>query len=401
MKILIVNTFYYPNMQGGAEQSVKLLAERLVRRGHQVAVYTGDSTTGENKIEEYNGVKIYRCTTGRFDLFRFTYEKNKVGKFEKILQKLMTYYNQTSEKDFVRVCDDFCPDVIHTNTLYGLPFTLWKTAYKRGIPVLHTIRDTAFVSPVQYGHKVNPLIKKLHLAYMRYYSGFVSGVTAPSEYTLNTSLEVGGCRNAKVKQCIFNSVDLDTAKLEQLIEEKSRRTSKHIKFMYSGRLIPLKGIRHMVEAFEQMKYKDCELVICGNGAMQPYVEACAEKNSRIVYCGKLNNEQLAEKYKECDVLLVPSEWPEPFGRVIIEGNKYGMPVIAARCGGIPEIIKATGGGELYQAGNVMELAEKMDYFTERSVYEKYCHAIKQSLMVFEIEKQINAFEAIYQQLILK
>ena len=32
MRVLIVNTFYYPNMQGGAEQSVKLLAENLLRR---------------------------------------------------------------------------------------------------------------------------------------------------------------------------------------------------------------------------------------------------------------------------------------------------------------------------------------------------------------------------------
>lgn len=37
MRVLIVNTFYYPNMQGGAEQSVKLLAENLLRHGNDTS----------------------------------------------------------------------------------------------------------------------------------------------------------------------------------------------------------------------------------------------------------------------------------------------------------------------------------------------------------------------------
>lgn len=399
MRIMIVNTFYYPNMQGGAEQSVKLLAEGLVRKGHQVAIYTGDSSTGLESVEEYNGVKVYRCTTGRFNLFKFSYEKSKVGKIEKILQKLLNYYNISTQKDFISICKEFRPDIIHTNTLYGLSFVIWKNAYKLKIPVVHTIRDTAIISAVQYGHKINPLIEKVHRAYMRYYSKFVSGVTAPSEYTLNTSLDIGSFKNACVKQCIFNSVDLDVVELKHIIEEKSRRTSKHIKFMYAGRLIPIKGIKHMIEAFEQMENKDCELVICGDGEMHEYVKECSKKNSRIIYCGKLNNEQLTEMYKECDVLLVPSEWPEPFGRVVIEGNKYGMPVIATRCGGIPEIFEVTKGGELYQAGDVKELTNKMDYFTKRSVYGKYCSSIQNSLIVFSVKKQIDDFEIVYHQLI--
>lgn len=47
MRVLIVNTFYYPNMQGGAEQSVKLLAENLLRHGNTVAIYCADAKEGQ------------------------------------------------------------------------------------------------------------------------------------------------------------------------------------------------------------------------------------------------------------------------------------------------------------------------------------------------------------------
>ena len=77
MRVLIVNTFYYPNMQGGAEQSVKLLAENLLRHGNTVAIYCADAKEGQKTVEEINGITVYRCTTGKFDLYKYSYKKNR------------------------------------------------------------------------------------------------------------------------------------------------------------------------------------------------------------------------------------------------------------------------------------------------------------------------------------
>ena len=165
--------------------------------------------------------------------------------------------------------------------------------------------------------------------------------------------------------------------------------------MYAGRLVPIKGISHMLEAFEKLEYDDCELSICGTGIMQDFVEEKAKANPKIKYCGMLNNNELAEKYKECDVLIVPSDWPEPFGLVVIEGCRYGMTVIATKNGGIPEIISQTNGGELYQAGNVDELIQKMTYFTDRKVYGKYLDSVTDNLDIYSFDKQLSNFEEIY------
>ena len=55
--------FYYPNLIGGAEHSVKLLAEHLAAKGHKVSVLTMDGIPSSNlqKAEKINGVFVYRA----------------------------------------------------------------------------------------------------------------------------------------------------------------------------------------------------------------------------------------------------------------------------------------------------------------------------------------------------
>lgn len=398
MRILIVNTFYYPNMQGGAEQSVKLLAENLISCGHDVAVYCADSRDGKKTVENINGVIVYRCTTGKFNLYKYSYEKSNVGTLEKITQKLRCYYNSECEKDFEKICDTFKPEIIHTNTLYGIPCSVWKIANKRGIAVVHTIRDTAILSPVQHGHKVSPLVVNMHQEYMRRVSKYVDAVTAPSEYTLRTSLDTGAFRESKVKECVFNSVAIDYDLLRKMIRERRERKNECIKFMYAGRLVYFKGISQMIDAFSKIRDMHCELHICGTGDMVDYVKEQAEKDSRIIYCGKLGSEELAKKYQECDVLIFPSVWPEPFGRVFIEGNMYGMPVIAGNCGGIPEIYEVTHGGDLCNCDNIADFANLLQRYLKRDYINQFYDNIESSIETFDIKRQISSFEKIYDKI---
>lgn len=399
MKILIVNTFYYPNMQGGAEHSVKLLAENLVIDGNEVAVYCGDSRKGEKTVEYINGVTVYRCATGKFDLYKYSYDKKNVTKVEKITQKLRCYYNPDAERDFEEICDDFKPEVVHTNTIYGIPWTVWKIAHQRGIQVVHTIRDTAIVSPFQYGHKENKWIVKAHRAYMIAISKYVDAVTAPSKYTLNSALSIGAFGTSRVKNRVFNSVQIDYDLLHKMIIDRKNRTSRKVKFLYAGRLIDTKGIRQMIEAFSKFENVNCELRICGTGELRDYIKTKSESDNRIIYCGKLSSEELATQYKECDVLIFPSIWPEPFGRVFIEGNMYGMPVIAGNCGGIPEIYEVTHGGSLCDCENIDELARSILDYCDRNRLKMYYDCIEKTIGSFDIDKQIEAFKAIYKKLI--
>jgi len=68
---------------------------------------------------------------------------------------------------------------------------------------------------------------------------------------------------------------------------------------------------------------------------------------------------IASTLSELDVLLHCSTKPEPFGRVIIEAMAVGTPVIAARAGGVPEIIRSDDEGGLAEPGNVSEYVHQL------------------------------------------
>lgn len=401
MRILIVNTFYYPNMQGGAEQSVKLLAENLVKSGHEVGVFCIDYKGHGNSVEKYNGVKIFRYDSGNFDLYGFSYNKKGLSKIQKIKQKLICYYNKKTLDCFDKFLKDFKPDVIHTNSTYGMSTLIWKTAYKNNIPVVHTIRDTAVISPVTYGHKVNNAVLKMHRLYVKYTSKFVSGVTSPSNYTLNTSLINNNFRNVHVKKCIFNSVQIDMKQLDKIISLKSNRNSDFYKFFFAGRLIEIKGIVHLIESFNELDMENAELHICGTGSLLNYVKKESEKNSRIIVHGKLDNAELSRVYNECDVAIVPSIWPEPFGRVVIEANLHALPTIVSDCGGMPEIISNMKAGTVYKNGNNSELVKVMRDYCNREKIKENFENIKNNIEIYSIERQIENFEKVYQILINK
>ena len=57
MKILLVNTFYYPEVKGGAEYSVKKLAEALQADGNEITVLASGNTDNDEIID---GIKVHR-----------------------------------------------------------------------------------------------------------------------------------------------------------------------------------------------------------------------------------------------------------------------------------------------------------------------------------------------------
>jgi glycosyltransferase involved in cell wall biosynthesis len=101
--------------------------------------------------------------------------------------------------------------------------------------------------------------------------------------------------------------------------------------------------------------------------------------------------------KHTDIIVVPSIFEEPFGRVNIEAMAAGKPVIASRVGGIPEVIEDNVSGILVPNGDGDALAKAMiklidDAELRRRLGENGRRFVEEK---FDTKKQIKDLEAIF------
>lgn len=106
--------------------------------------------------------------------------------------------------------------------------------------------------------------------------------------------------------------------------------------------------------------RDVRLIVVGPGDDQRSeimaLVRAVDAEDRVVVLGKVDRVSLAGVYWHCDMLVLPSE-AEALGVSILEAMAAGLPVVASRVGGIPEIIRDDGEGVLVAPRDPVGLAE--------------------------------------------
>ena len=144
---------------------------------------------------------------------------------------------------------------------------------------------------------------------------------------------------------VLNGIDLATFATQTDNHEK-----QHDGFMmvFSGRLIPEKGILQLIQAMQQLKaYPDIKLVIIGSGSLgsnqdltpfQQQLQDAVQGLNNIRFTGYIAYTEMARYLQEADVAVLPSVWEEPFGLTVAEAQAAGLPIITTNQGGIPEVV---------------------------------------------------------------
>jgi glycosyltransferase involved in cell wall biosynthesis len=129
---------------------------------------------------------------------------------------------------------------------------------------------------------------------------------------------------------------------------------------YVGRLVPEKGIHHLLEAFAGLKNKKANLLLVGNGPSRQELEKQAiqlEIADQVRWIPAMSQTQIPDYLNCMEVLVLPSlttrTWKEQFGRVLIEAQACEVPVIGSDSGAIPEVIGKV--GFTYPEGDVRRL----------------------------------------------
>ena len=133
--------------------------------------------------------------------------------------------------------------------------------------------------------------------------------------------------------------------------------------LYTGRLAPVKGIAHLLDAAGEVcrQAPDARFVLAGPWQMGPKPEEWGFGTNGEVFGdgvkwkGHVSWEQMPALYRSASVFVMPS-WFESFGISVIEAMAFGLPVVASNAGALPEIVEDGVTGFLVPPGDARALA---------------------------------------------
>ena len=117
--------------------------------------------------------------------------------------------------------------------------------------------------------------------------------------------------------------------------------------VFAGKVSVAKGalvLRYLIPRL------NCTLKIIGNGPELDMLKSyCIDKSfNHIEFFGKVDNNKAIEVIKNSILTIVPSQCGDSFPTVAVESMAVGTPVLASNLGGLPDLIKKSGGGRLVQ-----------------------------------------------------
>ncbi len=345
MKILIFAEVYYPDVMGGGEYSTRQMAEGLVRKGHEVVVCCLGSSSRQEMI---NGVRVKRkYIRGLSEHFLSNAKNNTVtdpfSQFDKITRKWGDLYpDRKWYERYRRLIGKEKPDAVHTVSpmTYMGRMNLWRAAYDLKIPVSHVCRGPNLLELKFLGGRLDGYNIRRNARASRY----LTALAAPSRFVLARHNRVG-IRGRRYNEVICNAVDFEPVSISaaQIAQKENR-------ILYAGEIREGKGIRTLVQAVEGLE--EVSLLLIGRGEPAENV-----RNAKVL--GWMEREALFEYMKKAKAVVLPSEWEEPFGRILIEAIYLGTIAIGSDRGGIPEVLNGNK-DYIFHSGDAKGLRKRLE-----------------------------------------
>jgi glycosyltransferase involved in cell wall biosynthesis len=287
MKIAQVAPLYEsvpPKLYGGTERVVSYLTEELVRLGHEVTLFaSGDSKTAARLIPACpNSLRLAALDNSCID-------------------PLARHYVMLAE--LANLADEF--EIVHFHIDY-LHFPLSRALRLPHVTTLHGRLDLPDLVPVYQHYGDMPLVS----------------ISQAQRKPLSWANWVGN---------VYHGLPTDGL-------QPGNGSGKYLAFL--GRICPEKRVDRAIQIALQVgmplkiaakvdrvdrEYYECEI--------KPLLN-----NSNIEYLGEIAEDQKADFLGQAYASVFPIDWPEPFGLSMIESMACGTPVIAFRCGSVPEVI---------------------------------------------------------------
>jgi len=393
MKILYINVLYAPFIGGGAEITLKHLAEGMKDKGHKVRILS----LTENNIKEketIEGVDVIRLPIKNL---YFPYFKNRKKPSHKKMKfwHLIDTYNPLYMYSIKKEIQQFSPDVISVHNMQGFSVAIWDILKSLKIPFVQVLHDQYLLCPANMFRNQQLCTEQCtQCKILRFPHKIKSknvNVVGISNFILNKFLNYGYFNNAKIKKVIYNSRKFN----QNLIQIDNRMNTNDIVFGYIGTLIQYKGIEVLLDLFVNNKIlKKYKILVAGSGEKK-YENFLKQKYKakNIIFLGQVKQEEF---FSNVDITLVPSLWEEPLGMIVIESLLFGKPVITSNMGGLPEMIE-NGMGYIFDPKIKDDLVNKILLFIKNvNFFKANKESIsKRAYKKFSYNKWLDEWESTY------
>ena len=381
MKILLINNFNAENRIGGVEHYL-----------HELMQYAINS----------NSKVVFRW---------FGKEKMKTSWIEKFYHKKIT-------QEIIQVIEGFKPDIIHCFSI-GAPITphFLKYAKSKGIPVVYSFRDYYYICPKNYmltdknevitehnstfecilhhQPKRNILYDALLYFKQSYHKKIIK---KHIDYFLTPSHNLTNfiaSHFQKKGKTLSNPI---------LIEKNILSKSEGNYILFVGRIVPEKGVLSLLKAFANIleEFPNEKLQIVGEGfelaTLQDFVKS--ENLNSVAFLGNKNREELKGIYAESKFTIVPSEYLEAYGNVILESLSFGKTVITSDLIGLKDEIVQNGVGLTYPFQDQKQLEKHITTLLSNPELKKELeNNIPKYLATKTFEKHYSDLVAVYEKLL--
>ena len=367
MRVLCVASAYPPYGKGGGPRGAETIANALYHRGHTVRVLT---VADEETFEIRDGVEVK--TLGTLNIYwNYWIKQSPVAK---LAWHALENFNPRALLRMRREIAEFRPDIVVTISVENVNVATWVAAWMSGIPRVHAVqsfflmcwRGTKFAN----GKNCERPCLQCRMASIgkKLCSQLVDGVAAEASHTLSAHAGCGYFR------CAVSKVIPGAVSEPRSSPRFRAKETGPIRVGYIGMLTPNKGVGTLGDAAALLGPEaPFEYVIAGDGKPE-FVQDVLSKfpANKTTYLGWVNSNSF---YPSIDVLVVPSIWAEPFGYVCIEALSFGIPVIVANSGALPEIVEHEKNGLVFKAGDPEALAACLRSITsDRRRLERMHHA---------------------------
>ena len=348
MRILLINIFHY--RKGGSETVYFNTAELLRSHGNEVRFFSFADDLMDK--DENDGV--------------FCEAPRGAGRVTSY------FYNRKAADALDKMLSEWTPDIAHVHLIWGrMSPSIIDVLHRHNVPVVHTAHDYRMVCPAYvfrngkgeicekcssgkylgcalHRCSKNKLAQSIMMTAEMYYrhgkhnpADCLDGIIFVSKFSEMKHLEHDAGFRDTPRKVIYNFTA--PARKPSSLEEKN----DHILFV--GRISREKGPETLLEAASA--HPDWHIDIVGSGPDEQMLRQKYASSANIVFHGYQKGDRLKDMISQARFVCVPSVCYENNPMSIIESYSLGTPVMAARIGGIPEIVEDGGTGFLFESGD--------------------------------------------------